>query len=217
MRHRLTAPTFAPLTIGPINALRALRFGKVRKLHSSVLRESKTACDQRPSWIPVAPATPRCFYKVRRLASGKTIQNQPLTSSVLNPRSRELWRQTAPEREFRASAGVPQCRALRAKARVYWGFLRARKSAENILCGATGGPSGIRTDGTVGGCDQRARCCSCWASSFFLCSPREARSISHLNAVGGESALSGHPRPFQERLLATEACHLLEAPDPISP
>jgi hypothetical protein len=34
--------------------------------------------NQRPRWIPVAPATPRYYCKVRRLPIGKTIQNQSL-------------------------------------------------------------------------------------------------------------------------------------------
>ena len=128
--------------------MRALRFGKVRKLHSSVLRESKTACDQRPSWIPVAPATPRYFYKVRRLASGKTIQNQPLTSSVLNPRSRELWRQTAPEREFGPQPGAAVQSFAREGPCLLGIFPPPDEPAENILCGATGGGRGIPTRGT---------------------------------------------------------------------
>ena len=103
--------------------MRALRFGKVRKLHSSVLRESKTACDQRPSWIPVAPATPRKLFKVRRLASRKINQNQQLTRTVLNPRSPEVWRKRPERTNFWASTGVSQCRGLLAKARVHCGFL----------------------------------------------------------------------------------------------
>jgi len=64
---------------------------------------------------------------------------QYLTKSVLNQQSPEVWRKTAGESKFWLSAGLRQCRGLRAKARVYWGFLRAGEPAENILCGATGG------------------------------------------------------------------------------
>ena len=46
---------------------------------------------------------------------------------------------TAGENEFWFSAGVSQSRGLSAKARVYWGFFRSRKPAENISRGATGG------------------------------------------------------------------------------
>jgi hypothetical protein len=113
--------------------MRALRFGKVRKLHSSVLRESKTACDQRPSWIPVAPAAPRYFYKVRRLASEKTIQNQPLTSSVLNPLSRKLWRQTASERKFRASARRAAVQSFARERRVFIGDFCTLASRQRIF------------------------------------------------------------------------------------
>jgi hypothetical protein len=49
------------------------------------------------------------------LLSRKTIHNQPLTSSVLNPRSPEVWRQTAREREFRVTAGLSKCGGFRAK------------------------------------------------------------------------------------------------------
>jgi hypothetical protein len=50
------------------------------------------------------------FRKMRRLTARKAIQNQSLTSSVLNPRSREVRRITAVENEFRASPG---CVAVR--------------------------------------------------------------------------------------------------------
>jgi len=45
----------------------------------------------------------------------KAIQNQQLTKSVLNPRSPEVWRQMAREREFRVAAGVSKCGGFRAK------------------------------------------------------------------------------------------------------
>jgi hypothetical protein len=71
--------------------------------------------DQRPCWIPVAPAAAGYLAKVRRLTLRKAIQNQSLTSSVLNPRSREVWRQISREREFRVLVGASQCGGLRAK------------------------------------------------------------------------------------------------------
>jgi hypothetical protein len=65
--------------------------------------------------------------------------------AVLNPRSREVWRHTAEERQFGVSETESQCGGLCAKARVYWGFLRARKPAEKVWRGSTGGGRGIRT------------------------------------------------------------------------
>jgi hypothetical protein len=100
-------------------------------------------------WISVARGAPRYLAKVRRFASRKAIQNQPLTSSVLNPRSRELWRKTVREIEFRVTVGATQYGGLRANARVYWVFLRGLKWAENVAPGYTGGGSGIRNPGTV--------------------------------------------------------------------
>ena len=51
----------------------------------------------------------------------------------------EVWRKAARENEFWVSEGSAQCRALYAKARVYWGFSRARSRAEKVWRGATGG------------------------------------------------------------------------------
>ncbi len=83
---------------------------------SAPYRETrKTPRDQRSRWIPVAPAAPRYLAKVRRFGSRKAIQNQSLTKSVLNPRSREVQRQTAGENEFGISAGMPQSGDLCAK------------------------------------------------------------------------------------------------------
>ena len=74
------------------------------------------------------------FYKVRRLASGKTIQNQPLTNSVLNPRSRELWRQTAPGREFRASARRAAVQSFARERRCLLGiFARSQAGREHFV------------------------------------------------------------------------------------
>jgi catechol 2,3-dioxygenase-like lactoylglutathione lyase family enzyme len=64
-------------------------------------------------------------------------------------RSPEVWRKTAGESEFWVSVGVPKCRALCAKARVYWGFFRPGEPAENIWRGLTGGGRGIRNRGTA--------------------------------------------------------------------
>ena len=95
-------------------------------------RLEKPLPDQCPCWSPVASATPRYLCKVRRSASQKAIQNQTLTSSVLNPRSREVWRQTAGERQFRVSAGAPQSGGFRAKP-VVIGLLCALRSQRRML------------------------------------------------------------------------------------
>src|ERR1700730_2501697 len=63
------------------------------------------------------------FCKVQRSASRKLAQNQALRKSVLNPRSREVWRQSGREREFRVSADAAQCGAFGAKACGYCGFV----------------------------------------------------------------------------------------------
>jgi hypothetical protein len=91
-------------------------------LRHPCLDTRKPLHDQRPGWIPVAPAVARYLAKVRRFASPKAIQNQSLTSSVLNPHSPEVWRKTAGENEFWASADASQSGGLCAKARVYWDF-----------------------------------------------------------------------------------------------
>jgi hypothetical protein len=85
---------------------------------------------------------PRYLVKVRRLPWRKALQNQPLKKSVLNPHSREVWRKTAGERQFQVSTVVPQSGGLLAKARANWRFLLARKAAENVGRGQTGGGRG---------------------------------------------------------------------------
>jgi hypothetical protein len=65
-----------------------------------------------------------------------------LISSVLNPQSPEVWRKTAGEKEFWVSAGASQSGGLCAKARVYWGFLRACKATEDFGRGRVGGGRG---------------------------------------------------------------------------
>jgi hypothetical protein len=52
--------------------------------------------------------------------------------SVLNPRRREVWRQTAGERQFRVSAGAPQSGGFRAK-RVGIGLLYVLNSPQRML------------------------------------------------------------------------------------
>jgi hypothetical protein len=88
------------------------------------------------------PVRQEIFRKVRRFASRKMTQYQSVTSSVLNPCSPEVWRKTAGEKKFWVSAGAWQSGGLRAKVRVYWGFLQARKPEEIVGRGQTGGARG---------------------------------------------------------------------------
>ena len=90
----------------------------------------KAPRDQSPRSFPVAPAAPRYPSKVRRSTSQKVIQHQRLTRTVLNPRSREVWRETGQEREFRASAGAAQCGGLRANPAVIGNFSPVKSSGE---------------------------------------------------------------------------------------
>ena len=98
--------------------------------------------DQRRYWIPVAPAAARYLAKVLRFSSRKAIQNQSLTSSVLNPRSREVGRQTAGERQFRVSAGAPQSGGFRAKPVGYWASVRAQRPQRMLVAISVGGGRG---------------------------------------------------------------------------
>ena len=86
----------------------------------------KSPTNQQPRSLPVAPATPRYFFKVRRSASRKGIPNQRLTRTALKARSAEVWRQTGREREFRVLMGSTQCGGFRGEARGYWRFQRGK-------------------------------------------------------------------------------------------
>jgi hypothetical protein len=102
-----------------ISALKlpAFKFLSIRKLgktsprHADLSRSLRTyrspyreienpLRNQCSRWISVARGAPRYLAKVRRFASRKAIQNQPLTSSVLNPGSRELWRKPSKRQNF---------------------------------------------------------------------------------------------------------------------
>ena len=122
-----------------------------KRLEPSALYQAsrKPLRDQCSCWIPVAPGAPSDLSKGAEVQLAKKTSFQSLTNSVLNPRSPEVWRKTAGENDFWVSAGVSQCRGLRAKASVYWGLFRPDEPAENIWRGATGGPRGIRTHDTV--------------------------------------------------------------------
>jgi hypothetical protein len=98
-------------------------------------------------WMSVAHGPPRQLSNVRFLPFPKLTQNQRLKNSVLNPRSREVRRQTAREREFRSAGGVPQCGGFRTGPRLL-GFRGRRQPAENVGLRPTGGESGIRTHDT---------------------------------------------------------------------
>ena len=92
----------------------------------------KTFARSMPMLVPSLSRSPRYLYKVRRLTFGKGIQNQSLTKSVLNARSREVQRQKAGERQFRVSAGAPQSGGFRAEP-VVIGLLCALNSPQRML------------------------------------------------------------------------------------
>jgi hypothetical protein len=81
---RRTVHHVEPPTANEVNRLRTERFENRRAIKARVGFQS-------------FPLPRDISAKVRRFASRKAIHNQSLTSSVLNPRSRELWRQTAGE------------------------------------------------------------------------------------------------------------------------
>jgi hypothetical protein len=126
-----------------------LALGRKRHRPAVVPRDAKTAAliNARVEFrsLPVLQAI---FRKVQRSGSRNKTQSQSLTKSVLNPRSPELWRKKAGESEFWVSAGVLQCRGLRAKARVYWGFFhlagRQRKFCAGQLAEGVGFEPTIR-------------------------------------------------------------------------
>lgn len=78
---------------------------------------------QSPSPRKILPQTPEHPFRKCDLKSAAY-------NSVLISCSRELRREMAIEREFPASAGASQSGGLCAKARVYWGFLRAFNDRE---------------------------------------------------------------------------------------
>jgi hypothetical protein len=131
--------------------------------------------------IPVAPATPRYFCKVRRLPSPKAIQNQALTRAVLNSRSREVWRQTGREREFRAPTESAQCGGFAANGRRCWRFERAENRAEKVGLGWSGGEGGIRTPDTV----TRMPHFECGAFNRSATSPQPEKGLKRPKLDGG--------------------------------
>ena len=86
----------------------------------------------------------------QEFGTGRQIKVHPADhrKNVKMAKSRGLEKEGRRERILGLRWG-PQCRALYAKARVYWGFLRARKPAENIWSGTTGGASRFRNGHTV--------------------------------------------------------------------
>jgi len=120
------------LPFRPCADLRVARTPNHQRVASTVPRESKFAARSTPALDAVAPSAPRYLSKVRKVTVTKAIQNQPLTSSVLNPRSREVWRKTAEEREFRVSVGASQCGGFHAKP-VVIGLLCALGSRRRML------------------------------------------------------------------------------------
>ena len=95
----------------------------------------KSPRDQSSCWIPVAPGTPSDLSKSTEVRLTKSCLSSATYEIRTKPaKSRGLEKGGRRERIL-GLAGVPQCRGLRANARVYWGFLRAREPAENIWRG----------------------------------------------------------------------------------
>ena len=112
------------------------------------------------------PGCSRCckisLRKMQRLGRRKAIQNQLLTSSVLNPRSREVWRQTGRETEFRVLAS---CRSAEVFARSPWllGFQRAEIPRRKLVAERLA--EGEELDLTLSGLGQGGMCPNrygCW-------------------------------------------------------
>jgi hypothetical protein len=118
-----------------------------KKWASAPYRETgKPPCDQCACWIPVAPGTPSNLSKSTEIWLTKS----DLISATYGIRtkmakSRGLEKDGRRERILDLRPGAAVQSFVHAKARVYWGFLRTRKPAENMLCGATGGARGFRT------------------------------------------------------------------------
>jgi len=72
-------------------------------------------------------------HSISAKCGGRRHERDSKAYNALNPRSAEVWRQTGREREFRVSAGVPQCGGLCAKGRCYWRFSARQISAEKLV------------------------------------------------------------------------------------
>ena len=89
-------------------------------------RELKTA---ERSTLALDPSCSHCRETFCESAE-EAIRNQSPTSSVLNPRSREVWRKTAGEKEFQTFAVLSQCGGC-ARSTDLGDFCGLGKSAEN--------------------------------------------------------------------------------------
>src|SRR4249919_3123230 len=101
---------------GPHSRFACRRRGHQEWLRRWYLENQNPPSDQRSYWITVVPATPREIAKNAELTQNGPISTS--TSSVPNPRSREVGRKTAGEREFRVSTAASQCGGLRTEAGV---------------------------------------------------------------------------------------------------
>src|SRR5262249_55738962 len=98
--------------------------------HRSDSLDMPLQCQSRSS-SPGSPATPRQFFKVRR-SFLKTFENQPLTNLHTKTQSRELWRETGREREFRALTRSAQCGGVVANAHPRWYFSALKVGRRNL-------------------------------------------------------------------------------------
>lgn len=102
----------------------------------SVLSESKTVARSigRFAFRSLSPLR-LILRKVRRCCVRKSYKFQKSYELSTKSAKRQLWRIPSREKEYWASAALSQCGGLHAKGRVYWRFLRSRKSAENVKRG----------------------------------------------------------------------------------
>jgi hypothetical protein len=157
------------------------------------------------STLPLNPGAPRYLAKVQRLGSRKAIQNQPLSSSVLNPRSREVWRQTHRRERISRLGGTSQCGGLLAEARINGEFLWLASPVENVGREQTGGEGGIRTPDTA----TRMPHFECGAFNHSATSPWPPRRIRRL-CIQRKTAKQGRSEPPRSTLPAEIALRAIE-------
>jgi hypothetical protein len=74
--------------------------------------------------------------------------------TVVNFRSRKVWRKTGRERANFGPRPVPRSAEVRERRPSLWGFIAHSQAPENFVRERTGGASGIRNHGTVSSLDE---------------------------------------------------------------
>lgn len=154
----------------------------------------------------------RYFEKCRGPAHEKLLKFSYL--QIPYPIREKVWRKKAAENEFWVSAEVSQCRGLRAKARVYSGFLRASSGAENVWRRSTGGgrrtgiqhsPPGFRSQSFSGFRTIACGCLSCcsWGETHVERQPDARPEVSDCAAKRRNS-----PQPIPSESCAVAPRHV---------